>query len=123
MIIASDGVWDALSSEKAAKCCKGLPAELAARQVVKVWISSISLALFKTFLFYPLYYNGKTCEHTKFLLFPQFHQFVPQKSNYAGNISVKGFIYLIVLYLRVTKGGIYIWEIQENLGIFEFSLK
>lgn len=35
LIIASDGVWDALSCEKAAKCCRGLPAELAARQVVK----------------------------------------------------------------------------------------
>lgn len=35
MIIASDGIWDALSSEVAAKSCRGLPAELAARQVVK----------------------------------------------------------------------------------------
>ncbi|KAK6931534.1 PPM-type phosphatase-like domain [Dillenia turbinata] len=35
LIIASDGIWDALSSEDAAKSCRGLPAELAARQVVK----------------------------------------------------------------------------------------
>ncbi|XP_058182519.1 probable protein phosphatase 2C 15 isoform X1 [Rhododendron vialii] len=35
LIIASDGIWDALSSELAAKACRGLPAELAARQVVK----------------------------------------------------------------------------------------
>ncbi|KAF8369536.1 hypothetical protein HHK36_032445 [Tetracentron sinense] len=35
LIIASDGIWDALSSEMAAKSCHGLPAELAARQVVK----------------------------------------------------------------------------------------
>ncbi|KAF8116967.1 hypothetical protein N665_0013s0026 [Sinapis alba] len=35
LIIASDGIWDALSSEEAAKACRGLPAELAARQVVK----------------------------------------------------------------------------------------
>lgn len=35
LIIASDGVWDALSSEMAAKSCHGLPADLAARQVVK----------------------------------------------------------------------------------------
>ncbi|KAL2904810.1 putative protein phosphatase 2C 15 [Bienertia sinuspersici] len=35
LIIASDGIWDALSSEMAAKSCQGLPAELAARQVVK----------------------------------------------------------------------------------------
>ena len=37
LIIASDGVWDALSSDKAADCCRGLTPELAARQVVKVW--------------------------------------------------------------------------------------
>ncbi|KAL6539000.1 hypothetical protein OROMI_025326 [Orobanche minor] len=35
LIIASDGIWDALSSEGAAKSCRGLPAELAARLVVK----------------------------------------------------------------------------------------
>lgn len=35
LVIASDGIWDALSSEIAAKSCRGLPAELAARQVVK----------------------------------------------------------------------------------------
>ncbi|KAL8463348.1 hypothetical protein ACS0TY_033358 [Phlomoides rotata] len=35
LIIASDGVWDALSSEVAAKSCRGVPAELAARLVVK----------------------------------------------------------------------------------------
>ncbi|KAG0464080.1 hypothetical protein HPP92_019715 [Vanilla planifolia] len=35
LIIASDGIWDALPSETAANCCRGLPAELAARQVVK----------------------------------------------------------------------------------------
>ncbi|KAL3830874.1 hypothetical protein ACJIZ3_019676 [Penstemon smallii] len=35
LIIASDGVWDALSSEMAAKSCRGLPAELAAKLVVK----------------------------------------------------------------------------------------
>lgn len=35
LIIASDGIWDALCSEMAAKSCRGLPAELAARQVVK----------------------------------------------------------------------------------------
>lgn len=35
LIIASDGIWDALDSEMTAKSCRGLPAELAARQVVK----------------------------------------------------------------------------------------
>lgn len=43
LIIASDGVWDALSCEKAAKCCRGLPAELAARQVVKESLRSQGL--------------------------------------------------------------------------------
>lgn len=36
LIIASDGIWDALSSETVAKSCRGVPAELAARLVVKV---------------------------------------------------------------------------------------
>lgn len=36
LIIASDGIWDALTSEMAANSCRDLPAELAARQVVKV---------------------------------------------------------------------------------------
>ncbi|CAN0914137.1 Probable protein phosphatase 2C 5 [Linum grandiflorum] len=35
LIIASDGIWDALSSEMAAKSCRGLPAELAVKLVVK----------------------------------------------------------------------------------------
>ncbi|XP_068662370.1 probable protein phosphatase 2C 33 [Aristolochia californica] len=35
LIIASDGIWDALSSETAAQSCRGLPAELAAKLVVK----------------------------------------------------------------------------------------
>lgn len=40
LIIASDGIWDALSSDTAAKSCRGLPAELAAKLVVKVMINS-----------------------------------------------------------------------------------
>ncbi|XP_024987990.1 probable protein phosphatase 2C 15 [Cynara cardunculus var. scolymus] len=35
LIIASDGIWDSLSSEIAAESCRRLPSELAARQVVK----------------------------------------------------------------------------------------
>ena len=115
LIIASDGVWDALSSEKAAKCCKGLPAELAARQVVKVWLSSISLALFTTFLSIPsfCYFSNFTSSSLKRVILQAIR-------------AVKWLIYLIVLSLRVSKGfwatnktsGIYIWEIQENLGIF-----
>jgi serine/threonine protein phosphatase PrpC len=34
--VASDGIWDAVSNEAAAKACRGLPAELAAKLVVKV---------------------------------------------------------------------------------------
>lgn len=36
LIIASDGVWDALSAEAALECCRGMPPDLAAGQVVKV---------------------------------------------------------------------------------------
>lgn len=37
LIIASDGVWDALNSDKAAKCCRGLlQSEVAAKHIVKV---------------------------------------------------------------------------------------
>ncbi|KAK1263588.1 putative protein phosphatase 2C 12 [Acorus gramineus] len=35
LIISSDGVWDALSSEVAVNCCRGLPADIAAAQIVK----------------------------------------------------------------------------------------
>ncbi|PKA58390.1 Kinesin-4 [Apostasia shenzhenica] len=35
LVIASDGIWDALSSEMAAKSCRGLPVELAAKMIVK----------------------------------------------------------------------------------------
>ena len=45
LIIASDGIWDALSSDIAAKSCRGLPAELAAKLVVKVMINSGSLRI------------------------------------------------------------------------------
>ncbi|XP_023728491.1 probable protein phosphatase 2C 12 [Lactuca sativa] len=35
LIIASDGVWDALSAEAALECCRGMPPDAAAGQVVK----------------------------------------------------------------------------------------
>ncbi|KAH9689574.1 putative protein phosphatase 2C 5 [Citrus sinensis] len=41
LIIASDGIWDALTSDMAAKSCRGLPAELAAKLVVKVTSSIV----------------------------------------------------------------------------------
>ncbi|XP_022742918.1 probable protein phosphatase 2C 5 isoform X2 [Durio zibethinus] len=43
LIIASDGIWDALSSDMAAKSCRGLPADLAAKLVVKEALRSRGL--------------------------------------------------------------------------------
>ncbi|GAB4835769.1 hypothetical protein Ancab_000679 [Ancistrocladus abbreviatus] len=43
LIIASDGIWDALSSDMAAKTCRGLPADLAAKLVVKEALRSRGL--------------------------------------------------------------------------------
>ncbi|KAK4804371.1 hypothetical protein SAY86_004188 [Trapa natans] len=43
LIIASDGIWDALSSDLAAKSCRGLPAELSAKLVVKEALRSRGL--------------------------------------------------------------------------------
>ncbi|XAR61869.1 Phosphoprotein phosphatase [Bertholletia excelsa] len=35
LVISSDGVWDALSAEMAFDCCRGMPADAAASQIVK----------------------------------------------------------------------------------------
>nr|XP_016434722.1 PREDICTED: probable protein phosphatase 2C 12 isoform X1 [Nicotiana tabacum] len=35
LVIASDGVWDALSAEMAVECCRGMPPDAAASQIVK----------------------------------------------------------------------------------------
>ncbi|KAL0360818.1 UNVERIFIED_CONTAM: putative protein phosphatase 2C 12 [Sesamum radiatum] len=35
LIISSDGVWDALPAEAAFECCRGMPADTAAAQIVK----------------------------------------------------------------------------------------
>ncbi|GER55426.1 protein phosphatase 2C family protein [Striga asiatica] len=43
LIIASDGIWDALSSDSAAQACRGLPADLAAKLVVKEALRSRGL--------------------------------------------------------------------------------
>ncbi|KAB1202177.1 putative protein phosphatase 2C 5 [Morella rubra] len=43
LIIASDGIWDALPSDMAAKSCRGLPTELAAKLVVKEALRSRGL--------------------------------------------------------------------------------
>ncbi|KAH9755417.1 putative protein phosphatase 2C 5 [Citrus sinensis] len=43
LIIASDGIWDALTSDMAAKSCRGLPTELAAKLVVKEALRSRGL--------------------------------------------------------------------------------
>lgn len=39
LIISSDGVWDALTAETAFDCCRGMPADAAAAQIVKVCYS------------------------------------------------------------------------------------
>lgn len=39
IIISSDGVWDALTPEMATSCCRGLPPDCAADQIVKVILS------------------------------------------------------------------------------------
>jgi serine/threonine protein phosphatase PrpC len=43
LIIASDGIWDALNSDVAANSCRGLPADLAAKLVVKEALRSRGL--------------------------------------------------------------------------------
>ncbi|XP_024539743.1 probable protein phosphatase 2C 5 [Selaginella moellendorffii] len=43
LIIATDGVWDALNSEQAAKYARGLPPEIAAKQIVKEALRSRGL--------------------------------------------------------------------------------
>ncbi|XP_023535407.1 probable protein phosphatase 2C 12 isoform X2 [Cucurbita pepo subsp. pepo] len=43
VIISSDGVWDALSAETAYDCCRGMPVETAAAQIVKEAVQSKGL--------------------------------------------------------------------------------
>ncbi|XWS21170.1 hypothetical protein CRYUN_Cryun30bG0032400 [Craigia yunnanensis] len=43
MIISSDGVWDALSAEVALDCCRGMPPDVAAPQIVKEAVQSKGL--------------------------------------------------------------------------------
>ncbi|KAK1370747.1 PPM-type phosphatase domain-containing protein [Heracleum sosnowskyi] len=43
LIIASDGIWDSLSSDMAAQACRGLPVELSAKLVVKEALRSRGL--------------------------------------------------------------------------------
>lgn len=40
LIISSDGVWDNLTAETALDCCRGMSAEAAAAQIVKVCTTS-----------------------------------------------------------------------------------
>lgn len=52
LIISSDGVWDALSAETAFDCCRGMPPDAAAAQIVKVcYICELLLIMFETCLF------------------------------------------------------------------------
>jgi serine/threonine protein phosphatase PrpC len=52
LIIASDGIWDALSNDTAAMSCRGLPAELAAKLVVKVrlWLILVFFSHFQDWM-------------------------------------------------------------------------
>ncbi|TXG65207.1 hypothetical protein EZV62_006482 [Acer yangbiense] len=50
LVIASDGIWDALSSDMVAQSCRGLPAELAAKLVVKEALRSRGLKDDTTYL-------------------------------------------------------------------------
>ncbi|GMI96741.1 hypothetical protein like AT1G47380 [Hibiscus trionum] len=43
MIISSDGVWDVLSAEEALDCCRGMPPDAAAAQIVKEAVQSKGL--------------------------------------------------------------------------------
>lgn len=43
LIISSDGVWDALSAEMALDCCRKMPADAAASQIVKVAVQAKGL--------------------------------------------------------------------------------
>ncbi|KAK3231429.1 hypothetical protein Dsin_003310 [Dipteronia sinensis] len=43
LVISSDGVWDALSAETALDCCRGMPVEAAAAQIVKESLSAKGL--------------------------------------------------------------------------------
>ncbi|EPS58059.1 hypothetical protein M569_16756, partial [Genlisea aurea] len=43
LIVSSDGVWDALSPETAFECCRGMPAEAAAIQIVEEAVNAKGL--------------------------------------------------------------------------------
>lgn len=45
LIIASDGVWDALTAEVALECSRGMQPDAAASQIVKVYAYNIILSL------------------------------------------------------------------------------
>lgn len=52
LIIASDGVWDAVSTKKAARCCRGVSQpEIAAKYVVKVVFLYLLFSFHSFFLF------------------------------------------------------------------------
>lgn len=52
LIISSDGVWDALSAEETLSCCRGLPADVAATQIIKVILCKHEVFLFFSSTFY-----------------------------------------------------------------------
>ncbi|PPR82094.1 hypothetical protein GOBAR_AA38613 [Gossypium barbadense] len=50
MIISSDGVWDALTAEEALDCCRGMPPDAAAAQIVKLDTKYPLCNMFKLFM-------------------------------------------------------------------------
>lgn len=57
LIISSDGVWDALSAEAALDCCRGMPAEASAAQIVKVDLEMKFLVIFELCNFFFFFFG------------------------------------------------------------------
>ncbi|KAA8528547.1 hypothetical protein F0562_035902 [Nyssa sinensis] len=60
LIISSDGVWDALSAETALECCRGMPADAAASQIVKEAVQAKGLRDDTTCIVVDIYPPEKT---------------------------------------------------------------
>ncbi|PIA61223.1 hypothetical protein AQUCO_00300625v1 [Aquilegia coerulea] len=98
LIIASDGIWDALSSEMAAKACRGVRAELAAKLVVKEALRSRGLKDDTTCLVVdiipPLHFRIPPTPRTKqnkfrsLILAKRFHNLINKSTNKRSSIGV-----------------------------------
>ncbi|KAL4583589.1 hypothetical protein LXL04_008167 [Taraxacum kok-saghyz] len=65
MIIASDGVWDAMSAEAALLCCRGLPPDTSAAQIVKEAVEFKGLRDDTTCIVVDMLPSEKTQSHAK----------------------------------------------------------